>query len=86
MPNLSQYEIRQFNQFHWYPNVVEEFSPNAPVLKGKPVGVNSFFYASHASYLVTRRPVTGILLFITNTSIEWYSKWQGTVERATYGS
>jgi hypothetical protein len=34
----------------------------------------------------TGRAVTGILHFINNTPIDWYSKAQATVETATYGS
>jgi hypothetical protein len=36
--------------------------------------------------LVTGRAVTGILHFINNTPIDWFSKAQPTVETATYGS
>jgi protein involved in ribonucleotide reduction len=36
--------------------------------------------------LITGRAVTGILHFINGTPAEWYSKRQGTVETATYGS
>ena len=36
--------------------------------------------------LLTGRSVTGILHLINKTPYEWYSKKQGTVETATYGS
>jgi hypothetical protein len=42
--------------------------------------------ASHATDLVTRRSITGFLLFIGITPIKWYSKRQNTVETSTYGS
>jgi hypothetical protein len=42
--------------------------------------------ASHASDLITRRSVTGYILFIGITPIKWYSKRQNTVETSTYGS
>ena len=35
---------------------------------------------------VTRRSVTGILLFVNNTPIKWYSKRQNTLETSTYGA
>jgi hypothetical protein len=35
---------------------------------------------------VTRRSVTGILVFINSTPVRWYSKMQKTVETSTYGS
>ena len=36
--------------------------------------------------MVTRRSVTGILIFINNTPIKWICKRQKTVETSTYGS
>ena len=80
MPDLSQYEIKQFRWFQCYSNAVEEFPPNTPVPKGEPVVVNGYFDASHTSYLVARRLITGILVFMNNTSIEWYLNHQGTVK------
>jgi hypothetical protein len=42
--------------------------------------------ADHAHDLVTRRSVSGILLFVNNMPIKWYSKRQKTVETSSYGS
>lgn len=36
--------------------------------------------------MTTGRSVTGVLHFINQTPVEWYSKKQATVETATYGS
>ena len=36
--------------------------------------------------MLTGRSVTGILHFANKTPIDWFSKKQGTVETATYGS
>ena len=36
--------------------------------------------------VVTRRSVTGILLFLNNTPVKWISQRQKTVETSTYGS
>ena len=48
--------------------------------------ITCYFDADHASDLVTRRSVTGILLFLGSTPVRWYSKRQNTVESSTYGS
>ena len=48
--------------------------------------MSGFFDASHGSCLLTRRSVTGIILFLNNTPIKWYSKRQATVESSTYSS
>ena len=42
--------------------------------------------ADHAHDLVTRRSVTGIILFLNNTPVRAISKRQKTVETSTYGS
>ena len=45
-----------------------------------------FVDADHDCNTVTRRSVTGILLFINNTLLVWISKRQSTVETSTFGS
>jgi uncharacterized protein YlzI (FlbEa/FlbD family) len=42
--------------------------------------------ADHAHDLVTRRSITGILVMMNNTPIEWISKRQKTVVTLTFGS
>ena len=42
--------------------------------------------ADHARDKLTRKSVTGIVLFMNNTPIVWVSKRQKTVETSTYGS
>jgi hypothetical protein len=36
--------------------------------------------------MVSRRSVTGIILFVNKTPVKWISKRQKTVESSTYGS
>lgn len=54
--------------------------------KGEEATITVYVDADHAHDLVTRRSVTGILLFINNTPIAWTSKRQKTVETSSYGS
>ena len=42
--------------------------------------------ADHAHDMLTRRSVTGVLLFLNNTPVKWISKHQKTVETSTCGS
>jgi len=86
MPDLSGHKTETFDWFSLYGNVSEEMPYGMPTPKGKPVVINGFFDASHSSCLVTRRSTTGILMFLNNTPILWYSKRQATVETSTYGS
>ena len=69
-----------------YPDSFEELPPDILEPKGKPVLITGYVDADHAHDLVTRRSVTGALLFLNNTPIKWYSKRQNTVETSTYGS
>ena len=52
---------------------------------GPPVRITAYKDSDHAHDLVTRRSVTGILLFINNTPVKWISKRQKTIETSTYG-
>ena len=54
--------------------------------KGKPVRITAHVDADHARDVVTRRSVTGVLVFLNNTPICWISKRQRTVETSTCGS
>ena len=46
----------------------------------------AFVDANHACNVVTWRSHTGILIFVQNSLITWYSKRQNTVEAATFSS
>ena len=69
-----------------YPGAIEELPRDMPTPKGKGVKITIYVDVDHAHDLVTRCSVTGILLFINNTSMKWYSKRQNTVESSTYGA
>ena len=53
---------------------------------GPPVRITAYKDSDHAHDLVTRRSVTGILLFVNNTPVKWISKRQKTIETSTYGA
>jgi hypothetical protein len=69
-----------------YGNVKEELPHNMPTPKGKPVRTSTNVDANLMHCLVTGRSLTGILHFINQCPVEWYSKKQNTVETATFGS
>ena len=66
-------------------DIPEDMPPFKPQDTDK-IYITCFVDASHACDLNTRRSVTGILLFLNNTPVKWYSKRQNTVETSTYGS
>jgi hypothetical protein len=57
-----------------------------PKPRGQRVTISAFVDANHAGNNVTRRLHTGIIIYVQNAPILWYSKRQNTVEVATFGS
>jgi hypothetical protein len=82
-PREPQVDLQAFNtDADWsdfYGKVVEELPPHMPEPKGKPVMTSCFVDANHAGNIVTRRSHTGILLYVNNAPVQWYSKRQNTV-------
>ena len=69
-----------------YGNAKEELWKGLPEPKGKSVETTHWVDADLMSCKVTGRSTTGILHFINQTPVAWFSKRQATVETATYGS
>ena len=57
-----------------------------PPPRGHAVSSHCFVDADHASNTVTLRSQTGILIFLNQAPIVWYSKRQNPVETSTFGS
>jgi hypothetical protein len=70
----------------FYPDAEEDIPDDQPVPGTKKAQITVFVDADHAHDVVTRRSVTGIILFINNTPVRWISKRQKTVETSTYES
>jgi hypothetical protein len=86
LPSHAEYQSAGYDWFEHYGPCHEELPPDMPEPKGNPVRITAYFDADHAGCLQTRRSTTGVLMFLNNTPILWYSKRQATVESATYGS
>jgi len=76
--------------FDWaytvYGNVEEIVPDDIPEPLGKHVTMSHWLDANLLHCKMTGRSVTGILDFVNQTPIDWFSKKQATVETATYGS
>ncbi len=87
LPDMSLYP---FNDYAWkktvYGNVTEVLPSDEPEPLGKPVVLRTYVDANLMHDMVTGRAVTGILHMINNTTIDWYTKRQATVETATFGA
>ena len=65
---------------------MEELPPDMPEPLMKEAKVTVYFDASFGSDLLTRRSVTGMIVFVNSTPVRWYCKRQNTVETSTYGA
>jgi hypothetical protein len=75
-----------FMSYYWkefYPDATEERPPDIPEPKGTPMNTICYADADHAHDTVTRRSVSGILLFLNGMPVKWYSKRQKTVETSS---
>jgi hypothetical protein len=70
----------------FYGKVEEELLLNMPEPQGNMVTISAFVDANHAGIVVTWQSQSGILIFVQNALIIWFSKQQSTVEGATFGS
>jgi hypothetical protein len=82
-PNTSFLD-HDWNEF--YPDAIEELPPDMPNPIGPKIETVCYVDADHAHDTLTRRSVTGILLFVAGMPVKWYSKRQRTVETSSYGS
>ena len=57
-----------------------------PTPLGNAVVIKVYVDANHAGNLANRRSHTGILTYVNNAPIIWYSKRQNTVESSSFGS
>jgi hypothetical protein len=70
----------------FYPDACEELPPDMPPPKGKTMSTIRYVDAYHAHDTLTRRSVTGIVLFLNGVPVKWFLKRQKTVETSSYGS
>jgi hypothetical protein len=70
----------------FYQDAEEAIPSNMPEPRGQKVYLACYVDADHAGNLMTRRSHTGVLLYVNNTPVIWYSKRQNTVESSSFGS
>jgi hypothetical protein len=85
-PDHSQYTPIEQNWSEFYPDAHEELPPDMPIPKGKAARTICYVDADHAHDIVTRRSISGVLLFFNNMPVKWLSKQKKTVETSSYGS
>ena len=85
-PDYSKYKSKDMNWKYVYGDVEEEIPTNMPKAKGRKVVLTMFADANLYHDKVTGRLVTGLIMMLNKTPIDWFSKKQISVESATYGS
>ena len=70
----------------FYGDVDEELPAWMPEPLGNPVTISAFVDANHSGNVAMQRLHTGIIIFVQNAPIIWFSKRQNTVESASFGS
>jgi hypothetical protein len=66
-PVTRDWSNRDCTRPNWkdfYPGAVEQLPHDMPIPLGKPIQMNMFCDASHASDIVTRRSTTGFLIYL----------------------
>jgi hypothetical protein len=90
-PKTPDIDERVFNSSadwrDFYGDVCEELLPNMPEPKGKCVNTSCFVDAYHAGNVIARQSHTaGIIIYVQNAPVVWFSKRKNTVESSRFGS
>jgi hypothetical protein len=85
-PTIDESKFKVCDWTSHYPGAKEVIPTNRPEPRGRSVVTCCYVDADHASCLATRRSHTGVLIFVNEAPIIWYSKRQNTVESSTFGS
>ena len=85
MLDYSMYPTEKFDWTYVNGNTQEEMSYDMSTPKGKEVFIMVFADANIYHDYVTGRLVTGLLMLLNKTPIDWYSKRKDCDETAPYG-
>ena len=87
MPDYSDIPDRCHSwDYSCYEGAREEIPKDAPRPLGKPVKTSHYVDANLMHDLISGRYVTGIIHLLNKTPVDWFSKFQSTVESATFSS
>ena len=85
-PDYSKYKTEDRNWDNVYGDDQEEIPNNMPNPKGRKVILTMFADANLYHDRITGQSITGLIMMLNKTPIDWFSKKQLSVESATYGS
>ncbi|GFH48949.1 hypothetical protein CTEN210_05425 [Chaetoceros tenuissimus] len=82
---LDGASISKVDWTEFYPDAEEQMPRRMPTPHGAAVLTRAYVDANHAGNLANRRSHTGILIYMNNSPVLWYSKRQNTVETSSFG-
>ena len=88
-PTYPTPDMSMFQEHDWcgfYGDVKEAIPPNVPEPRGKKVDLKIFVDSDHAGDKITRKFITGYIIFLNNAPIASLSKKQATIETSVFGS
>ena len=81
---FANVELSAWRDF--YGDMAKELPPKMPAPLGNTLDITCFVDSDHAGNVVTWRSHTGIIIFLNNAPVIWFSKKQNTVESSSFGS
>ena len=84
--DMDQFDFPEYSWTCYYPGAAEVIPDDMPYPLVESVQITVFANALFAANMVTRKSVTGILIFVNDSPILWLSKRQATLETSTFGS
>ena len=81
--------MSMFQEHDWcgfYSDVNEAIPPNTPEPSDKEVDLRIFFDPHHSVDKLTRKSITGYIIFLNNYPIAWLSNKQATTETSVFGA
>jgi hypothetical protein len=69
-----------------YPEAFEEIDCNAPTPLVGEMEITVFVDSDHAHDKITRKSISGIIIFVGRTPVFYSSKRQGAISTSTYGA
>ena len=79
MPDYSKYHQIDYDWKYLYGDTQEEIPDNMLTPKGKPVRITAFCDANLYHDETTGRAVSGIIVLLNKTPIDWTKKYQAMI-------
>ena len=74
------------NVHDYYPDSEEMLDPAVPEPLFDEIKITAFVDSDHAHDKLTRRSITGLIIFVGRTPVFYMAKRQGAIETSTYGA